>query len=143
MGDEHAPVDEVQKRGQRFHQPRLVRHHGVGNARQANDVPGNLPARVDQIVPGIHHFAGANLNGGQFRNPVLGGTPARGLDIDDGEGGIGKIRRGEQTSGLIRTDGVALAAPGAFLKERLQDIERCRSFHLLEVQGIAEILKCG
>ncbi len=83
--DEHGPGGELEERGQNLLDPGRGTHHGGRDAGELDDVRRDRTARVDERGELAENLAATDLDRADFRDGVVRGTAAGGLEVDDDE----------------------------------------------------------
>ena len=65
-----------------FRKLRGVGHHRIGDPGEAGDVAGNGPFGIHEGAELFDHLTSAHLHRADLGNPMLGGRPAGGFDVD-------------------------------------------------------------
>ena len=88
VGGQRAVPHPVQKGVQRLLLAGRVGHHGVGDAGQLHDVPGDRPGRIDEGVVLIHHFPVLEHHGADLGDDVPFPAQTGGLDVEADDLGV-------------------------------------------------------
>ena len=85
MGDQHGAAEELEQAGEHDLDRLGVGHHPVRDAGQGADQRRDGDLGVDQGVEGAENLAAADLDGADLGDPVVGGRPAGGLEVEHDE----------------------------------------------------------